>query len=67
MRRSSEVLSVEDLDYRRNMVKEEELERVGNNNLVEYIRRTLEYCLDKGIRAQMDAFKGRWQGSFFQI
>lgn len=35
-----------------------EAERVGNDNFMTYIRRTLEFCLDKGIRAQMDAFKG---------
>ncbi|KAL5108833.1 E3 ubiquitin-protein ligase HECTD1 [Taenia crassiceps] len=32
-------------------------EPVSNENFIVYIRRTLEYCLDKGIRAQMDAFK----------
>lgn len=28
------------------------------DNFKDYIRRTLEFCLDKGIRAQMDAFIG---------
>ena len=65
-RRSNEVLSVEDLHYKRNrMGEQEELEKVSNTNLVDYIRRTLEYCLDKGIRAQMDAFKGGWKGQFY--
>ncbi|VDM34833.1 unnamed protein product [Hydatigera taeniaeformis] len=38
-------------------IKEEPLEPISNENFTLYIRRTLEYCLDKGIRAQMDAFK----------
>ena len=62
-KRGSEILSAKDLSYKRNKMEEEELERVSNENLVDYIRRTLEYCLDKGIRAQMDAFKGEWQES----
>ena len=57
-RRSSEVVSVEDLANKRYEVEEENLEKVNNDNLMDYIRRTMEYCLDKGIRAQMDVFKG---------
>ena len=34
-------------------------EGICDNNFMIYIRRTLEFCLDKGIRAQMDAFKGK--------
>ncbi|VDN97832.1 unnamed protein product [Rodentolepis nana] len=30
---------------------------INLGNYKDYIRRTLEFCLDKGIRAQMDAFK----------
>uniref|UniRef100_A0A5K3F7D1 E3 ubiquitin-protein ligase n=1 Tax=Mesocestoides corti TaxID=53468 RepID=A0A5K3F7D1_MESCO len=39
-------------------------ESVSNDNLVVYIRRTLEYCLDKGIRAQMDAFRAGFERVF---
>ncbi|KAH9285088.1 E3 ubiquitin-protein ligase HECTD1 [Echinococcus granulosus] len=38
-------------------IKDEPAEPISNKNFTVYIRRTLEYCLDKGIRAQMDAFK----------
>ncbi|KAL5964597.1 E3 ubiquitin-protein ligase HECTD1 [Taenia solium] len=38
-------------------IMEEPAEPVSNENFTVYIRKTLEYCLDKGIRAQMDAFK----------
>ncbi|KAM7538862.1 hypothetical protein Aperf_G00000051664 [Anoplocephala perfoliata] len=31
-------------------------ELINNNNYMDYIRRTIEFCLDKGIRAQMEAF-----------
>ncbi|KAM3183897.1 hypothetical protein ACTXT7_009449 [Hymenolepis weldensis] len=31
-------------------------EEINNNNYMDYIRRMMEYCLDKGIRAQIDAF-----------
>ena len=41
-----------------NEEESKEAERVDNDNFMAYIRRTLEFCLDKGIRAQMDAFKG---------
>ncbi|VDO00263.1 unnamed protein product [Rodentolepis nana] len=33
-----------------------ESEPVDNSNYVDYIRRTVEYCLNKGIQAQIDAF-----------
>ncbi|VDO00129.1 unnamed protein product [Rodentolepis nana] len=29
---------------------------IDNDNYMDYVRRTMEYCLDKGIRAQIDAF-----------
>nr|VZI46399.1 unnamed protein product [Spirometra erinaceieuropaei] len=35
-----------------------EVDSVTVYNVEDYIRRTLEYCLDKGIRVQMDAFRG---------
>ncbi|VDL34247.1 unnamed protein product [Hymenolepis diminuta] len=31
-------------------------EEINNSNYMDYIRRMMEYCLDKGIRAQIDAF-----------
>ncbi|KAM3171703.1 hypothetical protein ACTXT7_016091 [Hymenolepis weldensis] len=34
----------------------EEIEYVTNDNYIDYIRRLLEFCLDKGIRVQMEAF-----------
>nr|CUU99085.1 hypothetical transcript [Hymenolepis microstoma] len=33
-----------------------EYEPINNSNYVDYIRRTVEYCLNKGIQAQIDAF-----------
>ncbi|KAM3172837.1 hypothetical protein ACTXT7_013714, partial [Hymenolepis weldensis] len=35
---------------------DDEIEYVTNDNYVDFIRRLLEFCLDKGIRAQMEAF-----------
>lgn len=37
-------------------VDDNENESINNNNYVDYIRRTVEYCLNKGIQAQIDAF-----------
>ncbi|VDL62576.1 unnamed protein product [Hymenolepis diminuta] len=37
-------------------VDSNENESINNNNFVDYIRRTVEYCLNKGIQAQIDAF-----------
>ncbi|KAM7535158.1 hypothetical protein Aperf_G00000103178 [Anoplocephala perfoliata] len=34
---------------------------VDVTNYKDYIRRTMEFCLDKGIRAQMDAFKAGFE------
>lgn len=34
-------------------------EEINNGNYMDYIRRMMEYCLDKGIRAQIDAFTCR--------
>uniref|UniRef100_A0A183SXM7 E3 ubiquitin-protein ligase n=1 Tax=Schistocephalus solidus TaxID=70667 RepID=A0A183SXM7_SCHSO len=40
------------------------VESVTVYNVETYVRRTLEYCLDKGIRAQMDAFRDGFERVF---
>lgn len=37
-------------------------EALDIHNMECYVIRTLSYCLDKGIRKQLDAFKGEWLG-----
>lgn len=37
---------------------EDEIEAVNNDNYIAYVQRLLEFSLDKGIRAQMEAFVG---------
>nr|CDS27706.2 E3 ubiquitin protein ligase HECTD1 [Hymenolepis microstoma] len=38
------------------MTENTHVEYIDNNNYMDYVRRMMEYCLDKGIRAQVDAF-----------
>ncbi|VDL58195.1 unnamed protein product [Hymenolepis diminuta] len=41
-----------------------EIEYVTSDNYVDFIRRLLQFCLDKGIRAQMEAFVGGFERVF---
>nr|CDS25404.1 E3 ubiquitin protein ligase HECTD1 [Hymenolepis microstoma] len=43
---------------------EDEIEAVNNGNYIDYIQRLLEFTLDKGIRAQMEAFVAGFERVF---
>lgn len=52
----SDIYPWESTDPKTSDREHEEIEYVTNDNYIDYIRRLLEFCLDKGIRVQMEAF-----------